>query len=205
MVTSIATELINKGKYSRAYLGVAISDISAEMSSFYNDNFGALITSIEDNSPASKAGLKRGDLIISVNGKKIESASELKNNIGSHSPLRVVNVKFLRDKKIDIVNVTLDSLDKKSVSGELTYQGLKVVPLSSSYKQELGANINGVLVIEIEENSKSQTLNIKKGDIILQIENSEISTLDDFKRAIASQEKKRFFIYRRGSIFAVVL
>lgn len=205
MVTSIATELINKGKYSRAYLGVVISDISAEMSSFYNDNFGALITSIEDNSPASKAGLKRGDLIISVNGKKIESASELKNNIGSHSPLRVVNVKFLRDKKIDIVNVTLDSLDKKSISGELTYQGLKVVPLSSSYKQELGANINGVLVIEIEENSKSQTMNIKKGDIILQIENSEISTLDDFKRAIASQEKKRFFIYRRGSIFAVVL
>lgn len=205
MVTTIATELVNKGKYSRAYLGVSISDISDEMSKFYNDNFGALITSVEDNSPASKAGLKRGDLIIAVNGKKIQSGSELKNNIGSYSPSRVVNIKFLRDKKVDIINVTLDSLDKKHVSGEIDYQGLKIVPLSSSIKQEIGANISGVFIFEVEANSKAEEMSVKKGDIILQIENSEINTLDDFSRVTATEGKKRFFIYRRGNIFAVVL
>jgi serine protease Do len=70
MVTSIATQLIDTGKYTRAYLGVSISDVNEDMSSFYDNNYGGLIISIEENSPAAKAGLKRGDLIISINGKK---------------------------------------------------------------------------------------------------------------------------------------
>ena len=205
MVTSIASELIDNGKYSRAYLGVIISDVSADMSSFYNGYFGALITSVEDNTPAAKAGLKRGDLIISVNGKKIQSGIELKNAIGTLSPNRVVNIKFLRDKQIDIVNVTLESADKKLTTSELEYKGLKVVPLNSSIKQELGTKTNGVLVIEVKNGSAAQTMGILKGDIIIQIENGEINTLDDFARLTASKEKKRFFIYRRGNVLAVVL
>ena len=205
MVTSIATGLIDTGKYTRAYLGVTITDVSDDMSSFYNNQFGALITGVEDNSPAAKSGLKRGDLIVSINGKKIQGASDLKNNIGSYAPSRVVNIKFLRDKKIDIINVTLGSLDKKSVSGELEYKGMKIEPLNSAYKQKLKTNINGMLVSDVELKSEAETIGIRKGDIIIQIENKEINTLDDFKRATVSKDKKRFFIYRKGAIFAVVL
>ncbi len=205
MVTSIATSLIDSGKFTRAYLGVNISDVSEDMSSFYDNNYGALITGVEDNSPAAKAGLKRGDLIISINGKKIESASELKNIIGSYAPQRVVNIKFLRDKKIDIVNVTLATLDNKIVAGELEYKGMKLVQINSMHKQQFNITINGVLVTEVDEKSESYNLGVRKNDIIIQIENSEIATLDDFKRATVTQEKKRFFIYRRGAIYAIVL
>jgi serine protease Do len=205
MVTSIATGLIDKGKYSRAYLGVSTSDVSDDMSSFYDNTFGALITGVEDNTPASKAGLKRGDLIISVNGKEIKSASDLKNTIGSYSPSKEVNIKFLRDKKTDTINVKLASLDNNAVTGRLEYEGIEVASLTSSDKQQLGVNINGVLIIDIKNNSVAQALGIKKGDIIIQIENSEINTLNDFKRATAVKGKKRVFIYRRGSVFAVVL
>lgn len=205
MVTSIATSLIDSGKFTRAYLGVNISDVSEDMSSFYDNNYGALVTGVEDNSPAAKAGLKRGDLIISVNGKKIEGASELKNIIGSYAPQRVVNIKFLRDKKIDIVNVTLAALDNKTVAGELEYKGMKLVQINSMHKQQFNITINGVLVTEVDEKSESYDLGVRKNDIIIQIENSEIATLDDFKRATITQEKKRFFIYRRGAIYAIVL
>lgn len=205
MVTSIATGLINSGKYSRAYLGVTTSDVSDDMSSFYDNTFGALITEIEDNTPASKAGLKRGDLIISINEKDIKGASELKNTIGSYTPSTVVSIKFLRNKKIQTVSVTLASLDNSTVAGQFEYEGIEVAPLTSFDKQQLNTNINGVLVINVKDNSAAQNIGVRKGDIIIQIEESEIKTLNDFKKATASKGKKRVFIYRRGFVFAVVL
>lgn len=205
MVTSIATSLIESGKFTRAYLGVTIADVSEDMSSFYDENYGALITGVEENSPAAKAGLKRGDLIISINGKKIESASELKNTIGSYAPKKVVNIKFLRDKKISTANVTLATLDSKVVTGEFGYKGMKLSEITSAYKQQFNITIEGVLVEEVDQNSEAFDSGIRKDDIIIQIENTEIRSLDEFKKATASKSKKRFFIYRRGGIFATVL
>lgn len=205
MVTSIATSLIDSGKFTRAYLGVTIADVSEDMSSFYDENYGALITGVEENSPAAKAGLKRGDLIISVNGKKIESASELKNTIGSYTPQKVVKIKILRDKKIDIVNVTLATLDSKVVIGEFEYKGMKLSEITPTYKQQFNITIEGVLAEEVDQNSEAYDSGIRKDDIIIQIENTEIRSLDEFKKATASKSKKRFFIYRRGGIFATVL
>ncbi len=208
MVTSIASQLINKGKYTRAYLGVGISDVSEDMSSFYDNKFGALIISIEDDTPAAKAGLKRGDLIISVDGKKIQSGSELKNIIGSYPPSKVVNIKFLRNKEIDIVNVKLGSLDKKESKDSLDYKGLSVIPLDSQLQKLLKINANisgGVLVKKVKEGSQAQKTGVIKDDIIVQIESYEINTIDDFKSSTSSNERKRIYIFRRGSIFAIVL
>ncbi len=205
MVTSIATSLIDSGKFTRAYLGVTIADVSEDMSSFYDDNYGALITGVEDNSPAANAGLKRGDLIISVNGKKIESASELKNTIGSYAPNRVVNIKFLRDKKIDIVNVTLATLDSKVVAGEFEYKGMKLSEITPQHKQQFNITISGILVKEVDQNSEAFSSGVRANDIIIQIENQEITSLDDFRKATDTEDKKRFFIYRRGAIYAIVL
>lgn len=208
MITSIATGLIDTGKYTRAYLGVGISDVNEDMSSFYDNNYGGLIINIEENSPASKAGLKRGDLIISIDGKMVKSASGLKNIIGSFQPLRVVNIKFLRDKKIDIVNVKLASLDNKIASATLNYKGIDVIPLPSELQRLLRANANirgGVLVDKVQLNSEAHSIGIIKDDIIVQIEDNEILSIDDFKASISSQNKKRIYLFRRGNIFAVVL
>ncbi len=206
MVTSIATQLIDKGEFTRAYLGVTISDVSDDMSSFYNNRYGALITGVEEESPAARSGLKRGDLIISVNNKDIQSASDLKNTIGSYAPSKIVNIKFLRNKKTKIINVKLGSLDSKSIiAGATVYKGMKVSEINTTDKQKLHTNINGVLVTEVQKDSEAFSSGIREGDIIIQIENMEITSLQDFKTATASKNKKRVFIYRIGSIFAVVL
>lgn len=205
MVTTVATSLIESGKYTRAYLGVNISNIDDDMSAFYDEKYGALITGVEDNSPAAKAGLKRGDLIVSVNGKKIESASELKNAIGSYAPSKTVNIKYLRDKKINTVNVTLGAPEDKAASGEYEYKGIKLTQINQIQKQQLNINLNGVVVVDVDEKSEAYKIGIRKNDIIVQVENSEIATLEDFKKATASKERKRVFVYRRGSIYAVVL
>lgn len=206
MVTSIATSLIESGKYTRAYLGVNISDVTKDMSNFYNDKYGALITSIEENSPATKAGLKRGDLIIEVNGKKIESASELKNTIGSFAPSKVVNIKYLRNKKIESTNITLTTLDSSKISGtKVEYKGMEIVSQNATNKQLQNTKISGVIVEKIDTKSEAFSAGIREGDIIIQIENNEITSIEEFKKATSTKDKKRFFIYRKGSIYAVVL
>ena len=205
MVTTVATSLIDSGKYTRAYLGVNIADVDNDMSSFYDNNYGALVTSVEENSPAAKAGLKRGDLIIEVEGKKISSASELKNTIGSYAPSKTVNLKYLRDKKIGTLGIKLGTSENKTTDGIYEYKGMKLSDISTAERQQLGIKTNGVLITTVDEKSEAYKAGIRKNDIIIQVENSEITSLEDFKRLSTSKEKKRLFVYRRGSIYAVVL
>ncbi|MBN2781712.1 MAG: Do family serine endopeptidase [Campylobacterales bacterium] len=197
MVSTIASSLIKNGKYIRAYLGVNISDVSEDMSDFYNNNFGALITGVEDNTPAQKAGLKRGDLIISVDGKEVKSASELKNIVGSFKPNTTVKIKFLRDKKVKTVDVKLDSFDNASTNnGDVSYKGISVIDTNDG---------DGVLVSEVDPDSKAAMIGITKGDIIVQVETTEIKNIKDFIKATKGDMKKRIYIFRRGGIFAIVL
>lgn len=197
MVSTIASSLIKNGKYIRAYLGVNIADVSEDMSDFYNNNFGALITGVEDNTPAQKAGLKRGDLIISVDGKEVKSASELKNIVGSFKPNTTVEVKFLRDKKVKTVDVKLDSFDNASTNnGDVSYKGISVIDTNDG---------DGVLVSEVDPDSKAAMIGITKGDIIVQVETTEIKNVKDFIKATKGDMKKRIYIFRRGGIFAIVL
>ena len=207
MVTTIAKELIEKGKYTRAYLGVAISDVSEDMSSFYNNNYGALVTGVEEDTPAKKAGLKRGDLIIALNNTEIKSASELKNKVGSFQPNTEVKIKFLRNKKLKIKTLMLGSLNGVSPDGSVSYSGIEVQNIDATLRTQLriSPNVNGVLVSNVNSNSKAANLGVLKGDIIIQVENKEIKNLNEFKKAIRTKAHRRIYIYRRGGVFAVVL
>lgn len=207
MVTTIAKELIEKGKYTRAYLGVAISDVSENMSSFYNNNYGALVTGVEEETPAKKAGLKRGDLIIALNDTEIKSASELKNKVGSFPPDTEVKIKFLRDKQLKIKTLMLGSLNGVSPDGSVSYSGIEVQNIYPDHRAKLriSPSVNGVLVSSVDSNSKAANLGVQKGDIIIQVENKEIKDLNEFKKAIRTKAHRRIYIYRRGGVFAVVL
>lgn len=207
MVNKVATALIQNGEFQRAYLGVRISDVSEDMSLFYNGAFGALVTSIEEGTPAEKAGLKRGDLILKVDKKEVKSASELKNTIGSYAPDAKITLEILRDKKIITKNVNLSTQIAKVENSSTSYKGISVAELTLSNKQEYGVNdsIKGVVVTEVKKDSQAQILGIFVGDVIVQIENKEIKNIKDFQKATNNEDKKRIYIYRRGAIFAIVL
>ena len=207
MVTRIAKQLIENGKYTRAYLGVAISDVSENMSNFYNHNYGALITGVEKDTPAYKAGLKRGDLIIAVNNTEVKSASELKNLVGAFTPKTQVIIKYLRNKQLESRTVTLGSLSGVSPEGSVSYAGIKLQNINTALRTQLriSPNVDGVLVSWVDVNSKAGQLGILKGDIIIQVENVEIKNLNEFKKATRTKSHKRIYIYRRGGVFAVVL
>lgn len=99
MVKKIVKQLIEKGGIRRGYLGVGIQDVSSHLRDTYGDKEGAVIISLENDSPAKKAGLMVWDLITKVNGKPIKNSAELRNMIGTMSPNEKVTITYIRDKK----------------------------------------------------------------------------------------------------------
>ena len=207
MVASIAKQLIISGKFSRAYLGVGISDVSEDMSKFYNNNYGALVTGVEDGTPAKEAGLKRGDLIVAVNDKEIASASELKNTIGTFAPNTSVKIKYLRNKKLKTAYVKLGSLEDIVPEGSVQYKGLELKNIDSQTRSKmmLSQDVEGVIITKVDPKSDAALIGIQVGDVIVQIDNKEITNTKEFVEITKSKSKKRFFIYRRGGVFAVVM
>ena len=205
MVKEIAKQLIEKGEYKRGYLGVSITNVSSDMSEFYGGRFGALVASVGSDTPAKKAGLKRGDLIIAVNGKKVESASSLKNAIGRYQPGATVTLTYIRDKKEHNVEIKLASYDEQTKvtasTDEVSYKGMSVEPLSAAKKAQLRlpTSVNGVVVTKVEPKSKAFDAGVLNGDVIIQVGDTEIKTIQDFKKAIKTKGKKLFWIYRQGA------
>lgn len=207
MVKNIGKTLIEKGTFTRAYLGVSISDVSDELSSFYGKRAGALITSVEKNTPAEKIGLKRGDLIVSVNSKPVESANALRNYVGAMAPGTQVKIEFLRNKTLYEKNVTLESLPNGSgdLASGYEYKGMVLKPITREMRRSLGVteDFKGVYVAQVKNKSAAQRAGVLEQDIVIQAEEREIESMEDFEEIIKGHEKIRLYLYRRGIILAV--
>jgi len=214
MVVNIAKSLINNGSFTRAYLGVGISDITKDLSEFYGKNFGALVTGVGKDTPAEKLGLKRGDLIIKVNNIEIESATALRNTIISLSPGTRVTITYLRDKKQMKGIVTLskqaNNEDNSSLNKNLKalqYKGLTIEPLTATVKKSLGLSkdTKGVLISKVDPKSKAAKSGVKQGDLIVQIGYKEITNIEQFKKYRKNNKKQMIYIMRKNRVYVVVL
>ncbi|MDR2904929.1 MAG: Do family serine endopeptidase [Helicobacteraceae bacterium] len=208
MVKRIAKQLVESGAVSRAWLGVGIADLKDDQQEFYARKEGALVMSVEPKSPAEKAGLKRGDLVVKIDGKAIDGANSLRNVIGGYAPNAKVAIEIVRDKKSRVVNAVLGSQEKAAESAAKSdYQGLSVSELNDETRSQLriAKDTRGVVVREVKSDSAAESAGFNEGDVVVQIEESEIASITDFKKAVSGKGKKRFYILRRGIIFMVAL
>ncbi len=209
MAKRVATALIEKGKIDRGYLGVSITDLNSDLKQVYKNKYGALILNIEKDSPAQKAGLKRGDLILEVNGKKVKDANELKNTIGSIKPGKSVKIKYERNAKERVTNVVLANLDKSLNYGENTeyIDGLELEELTTltRKKYQIPAHIKGVLISKVKPNSKAQKIGFLAGDIIVQVDQTSIENFEDLQNALKNRKPKVVFVNRNGYHIPLVI
>lgn len=218
MVKKIAKELIEKGSIRRGYLGVGIQDVSDDLKDTYNQKDGALLISIEQDSPAAKAGLMVWDLIIEVNGKKISSAQDLKNTIGMFAPKEKINIKYIRDKQEKVAQITLSELsdgkqsiqDSKS-NGQQTdsgIDGLSLSELNQNLRQKfrIRSDVQGVVVTGVNKNSLAQKIGFEVGDVIAQVENISITKPSHFNAALTKfkNKNKRILIYSRNGTKTII-
>ena len=211
MVKNITTHLIESGKVTRGYIGVSISDVTKEYKSVYNHKKGAVILSVESNSPAQKAGLKRGDLIFDVNGKTVRNATELKQRIASHKPHQKVTLGVERDKKDITISAVLGSRDALELdkNTEEIFKGMRIVPLSGQirYQYRIPPYIEGVLIEDIKPMSKAEKVGFQAGDVIIQIEDDTVNSIQDLQKALQKYKRqpKRIYVNRYGTILMLVI
>jgi len=211
MVKIVAKKLVEHGKVIRGYLGVSIGDLNKNLKKVYNHKKGAIIIDVVKDSPADKFGLKRGDLIYKVNNKKIKNANELSIVIGSYNPGDEVTLYIERDKQNLIKKVKLGNRDDffQISSNKAVLGGLYLSDITPKIKKrfQLPITIKGVVVTKVKSNSTAFKAGIMPGDVIIQIEDYEINSLNDVNKALKKYKNqyKRIYFSRYGNIFMIAL
>jgi serine protease Do len=225
MARQVMDSLVKYKKVVRGWLGVSIQEVTSDLAEEFGvkDLRGALVSGIVKGSPAEKAGIKQGDVILEYDGKVVEDTGHLRNMV-SQTPIgTVVKIKLLRRKKEIELQVTIAELPKKMSeassgngaapgtereSSALT--GLVVRELTPEIARHMGIDESerGVVVIKIDPESRLYDGGIRPGDIILQINQQNISNLDEYKKSAArikANERVLFLIRRKGEDLFVTI
>ncbi|NWF66924.1 MAG: Do family serine endopeptidase [Campylobacterales bacterium] len=211
MVKNIAKSLIEEGKVERGFLGVSIGDLSEDLKDFYINKSGAFVLDVGEDTPASRAKLQRGDLIITIDGQSVKSSSELKNIIGSKKPNENIEIEYERNKKIHKTSLKLDSQEKSQSAGMFVddiVSGLEIQNLNDNLRQKLNLPkvSKGVVVTNVKDSSTASELGFMVGDLIIQVDTIAVNNISDFKNAMKeSGGKKIVYIQRKGIVYALVI
>ena len=212
MVKDVVQKLISDGKVTRGYLGVVISDLDKDIAKVYNHKRGALVLDISPDTPAAKYGLKRGDLIYSVNGNDIIDRTSLQNIVASFNPKEKVVLKLERDKKDIELNIVLGNRNGlaqiQSNTGRVL-GGLKLATIDSNMQKKfrITTDVKGILISDVEPKSASEKAGFQAGDVIIQIEDIEIKNIANIEKAIKkfTNIHKKVYINRYGQTILFVI
>lgn len=195
---------LQKGKVIRGYLGVRIQSVTPDMEEVYGAREGALVVQVEPDTPAAKAGLQEGDIIVRVDDKVIHSDGDLVETISLSQPGTRVTITVIRDKKEIKLPVTIGSYEESAEASQVQQEGgIRVENLTSELRKtyRIPDNVKGVVVTRVEVGSRYYNAGIRVGDVIFKVNNQEVRNVDDFTKAIkAAMELGKAFIWvRRGS------
>ena len=189
-VKYVMDQLIAKGKVVRGMLGVGPRDLTADDAERYGVDAGALIESVEKDSPAEKAKVQVEDVVVEFAGKKVDSAATFRRVVAMTSPGTNTTMIVIRDKKRVSLKVTLGTAsDEEAQTPEerKSNTGLSVKELTADLVEHLKvpADTKGVVVDEVESGSPADNAEIQAGDVIMKIGNRRITTIEEFNSAVA--------------------
>lgn len=207
-----ADQLIDKGKVEHGYLGVYFQELTEESIKTLDlkVEYGMLVNSVFENSPAEKAGIKAGDIIVELNGKPLRKSSDLTLVIGNSKPGTKVNLTIIRDGKKMSIDVILGVRDEEKIAKEksstkdgkaLDKYGIELLELDNNLRNRyrIPSSMNGVIVSRVYQNSRSFEAGLREGDLIFKINNKNIKNVSDVENILKEErEANYFFIYRNG-------
>jgi serine protease Do len=193
----VQNQLKNSGRVTRGWLGINIQEITRELADSFGmkNTQGALVAGVEKSSPAEKAGLLAGDVILKFDNKPISTSSDLPRVVAGTKPGKEVGVEVLRKGSIKNLALTVGEMPsddkeearpaKSPAKSEPNKIGLTLRELTPQQKKRLGGK-SGLLVVGAE-GSAAQS-GIRRGDVILAVNNNEVQTLEQFNKQIASAQ-----------------
>jgi serine protease Do len=208
---AILPQLQAKGSVTRAWLGVSIQQVTPEIAKTLGlpDPKGALVAEVLADSPAQKAGLKQGDVIVEFDGKGVKSSTELPRIVAATPVGKTVTLKVLRDGKETPVQATLAELDDQRVAsarsgggGQARAKlGMALQDLTPELAQQLGVkDRTGVVVSQIEPGSPADSAGLQVGDVILEVNRTKVKNLKEAQQVLekVGPDKGTLLLVRRG-------
>jgi serine protease Do len=210
--------ILAHGKVDRGYLGVHIEDVTPALAkAFHTTAGGALIGDITPNGPAANAGLKKGDIVIELNGQPVSDADQLKERVGTMDPNTKIDMKVMRDGKAMDVALQLGEYptegERASVAGpsensDSALQGVTVENLTPEIAQQLklSPQTKGVVVDKVNPSSDAAEAGLQQGDVIQEVNHQSVATAQEFHRAMSSVQKDNpvLLLVNRGGNTAYV-
>ena len=196
LVKNITEQLKTAGVVNRGWLGVQIQNLDQELANSFSMTKpqGALVASVQPSSPADKAGVQAGDIIVGFNNAEVTSADHLPLLVGTTGIGSTVPLKVLRAGAEKILNVTIEKLADKD-AGELQEVaqnsttstgalGLAVAGLSEQERKEAEIGTDGVVVREVRADSPASRAGLEAGDVIISVNNTGIKSPEDLKSIV---------------------
>jgi Do/DeqQ family serine protease len=203
MARDVMQQLIKTGGVHRGMLGVTVQGISADIAKSLglSQVRGALVSAVTPDSPADRAGLRRGDVILALDGQPVSDSNSLRNQVSRHPPGTDVALTLLRDGQQRRLNVrlgemprTADDRDERApASADATGRlGLSVAPAS-------GRNARGVEVTGLDPDGPAAEAGIREGDVLEEVNGMPVRSAADLRAAVArSKDRPALLLVRRG-------
>ena len=212
LATSVIDQLKDGKRVSRGWLGVSIQDVSQEMSEYYNldPNQGVYVAKAYEDNPAYEAGIRQGDVIISVEGVKINSSRDLTMNIANLGVGSKVNIEVVRQGKNKTFTVKLgerpDSIEDSRFGEELDGfddLGFMFKSLDKDLAEQLGypPSITGLVVTQIDPGSQAALSGVRAGDLLVEINHKRVAGISDYTGIMRTIKKGQtaHMLFRRGN------
>ena len=195
MARNVMEQIVNHGKVVRGHLGVTVQAVDADMAKAFglSQGGGALVAEVTPGSPAAKAGIERGDVILDLNGQPVNTPEDLSVHVSELAPGSVVHLKISRNGQTRDVDVTLDQLSETAAastseeSGAAALQGVVVQNLTPSIAHDLGlsSNIQGVVVSSVDPSSAAAAADLERGDVIQEVNRKPVHNVAEYNQALA--------------------
>ncbi|MDD3643121.1 MAG: PDZ domain-containing protein [Candidatus Krumholzibacteria bacterium] len=211
---SIMNSLITTGTVVRGYVGVVPQPVNADMVDLMNlpDSKGTLIATVEEDSPAEKAGIERGDVIVEFNGKKVESTEQFRLYAAEAPPGTKVPVTLIRDGKRKELTVTMGERPDEQAAAEPQaedisplFLGVGLQTLTGEIREqlEIPEDVEGVIVTDVQQETPAGDAGLRRGDVIVELNHTAIKDLGDLREMMEGYDRGRVLVvvYRGGRYF----
>jgi serine protease Do len=192
LANAIANQLIEQGEVTRGYLGVVIQPLTADLAESFGmrQGEGILIADVSEDSPAAKAGLRQGDIVVAYRGEPVSDVGNFRNRVALTPPGSSQELTIVRDGKrqnlsISIGTLTPDAMASVGATQSSDELGLTVQTLTPQLAEQFGGQPGeGVLVTEVKPGSIAATAGIEPGTVILQVNRQWVKTVGEFQQAV---------------------
>jgi S1-C subfamily serine protease len=208
----IVNDLIQFGHVVQAWIGLIVQDADPRLAQYLDlrDHRGAVITQVEEQSPAASAGLKPGDLLMRIDGSKLESSDDYEAAVRSIAAGDTVKVQIFRNRRQQQITIKTAIFPKdRAPELALRRMGVKVAKLDAVHKQRYSVTAeSGVVITNLRKGSYANRIGITAGDVIREIDGQTINGMDDFIDAIIQSRRKSavvILLQRQDQLYYVTI